>query len=136
MRKRKPYRRRIVGTPILAEMHRELVLPAYSALTTLQLSADTGAMESAWHTLGGFLDMIYVALCRRDLPTAEVEAGMLALHAIHARHKATGSWRPSGPELQALRAAVVIADERIPHLRTDEIRDAVLQVDRIVKETT
>jgi hypothetical protein len=125
---RKAYRPRPIGRPVLDRMRNDLILPAYSALETLRSGTDYEALESARHTLAALLDYLWVALrgARRDL--AVTESGLDALRGLIARHERTGAWRCTGEELQALRAAVVHADQVLPLLRTDQLARALVVV--------
>ncbi|GAA4400415.1 hypothetical protein GCM10023089_00590 [Quisquiliibacterium transsilvanicum] len=126
---RKSYRPRLIGRPVLSRMRNDLILPAYSALETLRAGTDPEALESARHTLAALLDYLWVALTRAGRDLEVTEAGLDALRGLIARHDRTGTWRCTGEELQALRTAVVHADQEPPPLRTDQITAALLTVD-------
>jgi len=124
-RPRKRYVPKPAGRPIFATMHRDLIVPAYSALSALQLSTDADALCTARHTLASLLDVGYLALYKRGRETKPVADGLAALLAVIERHKRTGAWRASGPELESLRAAVRHIDDQLPTLQTSDIVSAV-----------
>lgn len=125
---RKSYRPRLIGRPVLDRMRNDLILPAYSALETLRAGTDPDALESARHTLAALLDYLWVALRGAGRDLAITESGLNALRGLIARHDRTGTWRCTGEELQALRAAVIHADQVLPLLRTDQLTAALVAV--------
>lgn len=130
---RKPYRPRAAGRPVLQRMRDQLILPSYVALETLRSVNDDHALESARHSLAACLNYMSVAcqLAGRPQPHLDViEDGKRALLALIERHQARGVWRCTGPELQALRAAIVACDGQLPYLRTDQLQAAILNVDQ------
>lgn len=129
-RPRKAYRPKLAGRPVLDGMRNQLILPAYVALETLRASTDDNALESARHSLAACLDYMGVACRLAGRPGIEtIDEGVRALVNVIKRRERIGHFRCSGPELQALRAAVVTCDEQLPMLRTDQIQAAVLNVD-------
>jgi len=129
---RKRYRPKPVGRPIMQRMRDALIIPAYSALSALQLSSDADALESARHSLAALIDYVYVALRDTGRDTSTLAAALTALQSVVDRHASTGTYRATGDELRALRQAVTHADEVLPTLRTDEVMRACLEVDRIL----
>lgn len=129
---RKPYRPRAIGRPVLNRMRNDLILPAYSALEVLRASTDADALESARHTLAAFLNVLLASTFHR-LDRASIPAGLDAMQAIVDRQERTGRYRATGGELQALRTAVVYADEVLPLLRTDQLIAAMHRVDLVMQ---
>lgn len=127
---RRAYRPRPIGRPVMDRMRNDLILPAYSALETLRGSDDPQALESARHTLAALLDYLWVALTRARRDVSAAESGLDALRGLIARHRRTGTWRCTCEELQALRAAVIHADQVLPLLRTDQLTAALVTVSR------
>jgi len=129
---RKPYRPRAIGRPVLNRMRNDLILPAYSALEVLRASTDADALESARHTLAAFLNVLLASTFHRQ-DRAPIPAGLDAMQAIVDRHERTGTYRATGGELQALRTAVVYADDVLPLLRTDQLVAAMRRVDLVMQ---
>ncbi len=131
---RRAYRPRPIGRPILRRMHTDIILPVYSALETLRAGTDPEALESARHTIAAALDYMLVALGQAGRDIGPITAGLDALRSVLARHERTGTYRATGGELQALRAAVAHADDQLPLLRTDQLTAALVTVDRVMAE--
>ena len=129
---RKPYRPRAIGRPVLNRMRNDLILPAYSALEVLRASTDADALESARHTLAAFLNVLIASTFHRQ-DRAPIPAGLDAMQAIVDRQERTGIYRATGGELQALRTAVVYADDVLPLLRTDQLIAAMRRVDLVMQ---
>ena len=110
----------------------DLILPAYSALEVLRASTDGDALESARHTLAAFLNVLLASTFHRQ-DRAPIPAGLDAMQAIVDRHERTGTYRATGGELQALRTAVVYADDVLPLLRTDQLVAAMRRVDLVMQ---
>lgn len=127
-RRRKSRPAREPGLPITKRVRDELILPAYSALTVMQMSGDADALESAFNTLAAFVNYIRVAAQNHPRMSDELEPATGALLSIQDRHAETGTSRPSGPELMALRRAVVWADENLGSFRTTDIQRACVEV--------
>lgn len=134
-RSRKPrhaHRRKPVGRPILDHMRNELVLPAYSALEVLRIVDDPEALESAWHTLAALCNTAHVAAEMADMPVDKPAAGQAALTGMLMRQQRTGIYRPTGPELQALRETVTWFDGACGAMRTDHIIRAIAHVNAVL----
>ena len=127
-KRRKAYRPKPIARPILQKMRDELVLPAYSALEVLRISDDAMAMESARHTLAALCNTARLAGDKAGMPTHAARAGQDALRTLIARRERTGSFRPTGPELQALRAAVTWFDGAAGAMNTSHIVRAVAEI--------
>ena len=129
---RKPYRPRAIGRPVLNRMRNDLILPAYSALEVLRAGTDADALESARHTLAAFLNVLLASTFHRQ-DRAPIPAGLDAMQSIVDRNERTGTYRATGGELQALRTAVVYADDVLPLLRTDQLIAAMRRVDLVMQ---
>ena len=131
-RPRKAYRPRLIGRPVLETIRAQLILPAYLAVETLRAGTDPAALESARHTLAALFNYMGVACrlaARSEAQLEPIEAAKRALIAVIDRNHKLDLWRCTGPELQAIRVGIVSCDSELPHLRTDHIQAAVLNVD-------
>lgn len=117
-------KRRPIGTWIMHATRRDLILPAYAALTTLQYGEDG---LPACHTLCALIAWMSKA---RD--SDELAAARSAMDSIYDRSQRTGSYRPTGVELEALRNAVAYADQTLPLLRTHQLTAAMTGVLRVI----
>lgn len=113
----------------MSRMRDDLILPAYSALETLRASSDQQALESARHTLATLAQYAWIACRNTQRDGSAYVAAVDALRALIERHERTGAWRCTGPELAALRAAVIAADVMIPLLRTHQVAAALIELD-------
>ena len=129
-RPRRSYRPKPIGRPILQKMRDELVLPAYASLEVLRISDDALAMESARHTLAALCNTAQLAGQKAGMPTDAARAGQDALRSLIARQERTGSFRPTGPELQALRQAVTWFDGAAGAMSTAHIVRAVAEINQ------
>lgn len=136
-RPRKAYRPRPVApivlrppTPIDDEIRAALILPAYSSLQVLQMSGNAQALYSARHTLAATMDVCGIAMEGRGIDVGPIEAGVLALRSMVDRHARTGAWRASGPELEAMRAAIRHIDGHLNELWAGDIGRAVERAKR------
>ena len=125
-RPRKAHTPKPVGRPVMETMRRDLILPAYSALSILQLSDDNEALESARHTLAALYNYMGASVTgsRRQVIVIALDA----ILAMDARHERTGRYRPTGAELLALREAVAVCDQALPTLRTDRLVRSISMV--------
>lgn len=130
-RPRKAHRPKPIGRPVMEPMRRDLVLPCYAALTVLQSGSDRDAVESARHTLAAALDYLLMSVDEPKLPP--IIDGLHAIRSMDERHKRTGTLRPTGQELQALRLAVIACDEALPTLRTNHLIDGQERARRALK---
>lgn len=136
-RPRKAYRPKPVAPlvlrpalPIDEKMRSALILPAYSAHQSLQYSTNEQALYSARHTLAATFDVCAIAMQRRGIDAEPIAAGLAALLSVIERAKRTEVWRATGPELEALRAAVRHIDAHLTDLWTGDIGAAVEQAKR------
>lgn len=131
---RKPYRPRAIARPVLEKMRRDLILPAYVHIGTLMRSTDSEEQSDAMSTLVTLVNYMSMAL-RMALRNADpVEDAKAALLSIIDRHDHHGTYRPTGAELQLLRAAVAHCDAELPYLDTRRLTLALLHVDRQLAE--
>jgi hypothetical protein len=85
---RKQHRPKAIGRPVLRDMHRELILPAYVSIETLRTSTDPEAGDAAYHQLGTVFMYMAVALQHKDDETRELlEAGKRALLEVGHRQQ-------------------------------------------------
>lgn len=131
---RKAHRPRGIARPVMEKMRRDLILPAYAALTMLQTSADHDALSDAMSSIVVLCNFMSRAADVRGFDVATVEAAKVSLLSIIERHDRRGVYRATGEELQRLRAAVVWADDTLPRLDTLRLTDALLYVDRKMVE--
>lgn len=127
---RKPYRPRAVARPVLEKMHRDLILPAYVHLGTLMHSTDREAQSEAMSTVVTLINYMSRALHQAKRDIAPVERAKDALLAIIEREKRHHVYRPTGEELNVLRAAVAHCDAELPYCDTRRLTEALLFVDR------
>lgn len=64
----------------------------------------------------------------------EIEAAQSALHAVHTRHAAMGSWTLRGAELQALRVGRFFHFVQLAYCTQGELRKAIQTVQRNVAQ--
>lgn len=126
---RKAYRPKPVGRPVMEQIRRDLILPRRMCIETLRTSDDTEALDSARHTITACLNAFYVAAEGRDRQKA-IE-GLDAMRSLIARCERTGTYRCTGPELNALRSAVNWADETLPYLNTAQLTAAFVYVHQV-----
>ena len=127
-RPRKQHRARPVGRPICAQIHRDLILPAYTALTVLQTSSDQGACSDAMSMVVTLVNYIGAACEMQGIEHDDVRLARVALWSVIDRHERVGVYRCAGDELLALRRAVAFADRTIPTMQTHHIEAALLSV--------
>lgn len=124
----------MVGKPITAGAHRAFMHPSYMALQTLATSVRKEDLVSARHTLVALFNYLSTAALIDDRDVEQVQEGLQAIFVMDARFERTGVVRPSGEELQVLRAAVAWCDRTLPYLRTDLLAEARTKVNAALRE--
>jgi hypothetical protein len=131
---RKQYRPRAVARPVLEKMRRDLILPAYVHIRTLTHSTDSDAQMAAMSTFVLMQNTLSRALeiAGRDLEP--IKAGQLACMSMIERYREHKVYRPTGPELEALRRSIEHCDNQLPYLDTRRLIEALMYVDRKMDE--